>query len=312
VAISAANAATLRMVDRLAAPAGNVQSVAFGRDTRTYAFGLSDGTLQLWRVGTTSPVLSLAFPASMDPRRSYSVVSVAVSPDGASLAGGYADNRMRLWRFAELGKVIEGGHGGPVWTVAYSQDGKLVASGADDKNVQIRQAADGARASAMGGHTDGVRSLAFSPDGALLASGSDDRSIILWRTTDRKQQRRLPGHPEPVTALAFAPGGQTLASGSDTVRLWKISDPGLPQVLERPDSLKGPIKGLAYSPDGTVLAGYGANNYIALWDASEGRVLGAVSCQACGAGPLLALAFADDGMTMAVASASQVVWFAAQ
>ena len=312
VAISAANVSTLQMIDRLATSAPNVQSVSLSRDLRTYAFGLSDGGLQLWRVGTTSPVLALAFPGNMDPKKNYAVVSAALSPDGASLAGGYSDNKMRLWRFAELGKVIEGGHGGPVWTVAYSQDGKLIASGAEDKNVQIRQATDGGRASSMGGHTGPVRSLAFSPDGTLLASGSDDRSVILWRTADRKLQRRLPGHPDPVTAVAFAPGGQTLATGADTVRLWQMSNPGLPQVLERPENLKGTVKGLAYSPDGSLLAGYGTNSYIALWDARDGRVIGTVNCQACGSGPILGLRFADDGMMLAVASASQIVWFAVQ
>lgn len=312
VAITADNANTLQPIDRLAAGAANVQSVSLSRDTRTYAFGLADGTLQLWRVGTTAPVLSLAFPGNMDPRKSYSVVSAALSPDGASIAGGYADNRMRLWRFAELGKVIEGGHGGPVWAVAYSNDGKLIASGAEDKNVQIRQATDGGRANAMGGHTGPVRSLAFSPDGTLLASGSDDRSVILWRTGDRKLQRRLPGHPEPVTALAFAPGGQTLATGSDTVRLWKMGDPGLPLVLERPADLQGAIKGLAYSADGQVLAAYGRGGYVALWDTRDGRMLGGFTCQACGAGQLEAMTFAADGMTLAVASGSAIVWYAAQ
>ena len=256
VRIAAANADRLQPVSQLAIGSQPVQSIGFGLDTMRFAYGFGDGSMQLWQVGVQAPVLALKYPGNVDPRKSYAVVSAALSPDGKSMAGGYSDNKMRLWRFAELDKVVEGGHSGPVWAVAYARDGKLVASGAEDKNVQLRRVSDGQGLGSMGGHTAGVRSLAFSPDGSLLASGSDDRSVIIWRTADRKQARRLPGHPDSVGAVAFAPNGQTLATGSDTVRLWQVSDAGLPRVLDRPQALKGAIKGLAFSANGEVLAAF--------------------------------------------------------
>lgn len=312
VPITAANADGLQPVGQISTGSQPLQSVGFSPDTTRFAYGLSDGTMQLWQVGVQAPILSLKYPGNVDPRKSYSVVSLAVSPDGKSMAGGYSDNKMRLWRFAELDKIVEAGHGGPVWAVAYSRDGKLVASGAEDKNVQLRRTIDGQQQGSMGGHTAGVRSLAFSPDGSLVASGSDDRSVIIWRTADRKQVRRLPGHAESVAALAFAPNGQTLATGSDTVRLWQVSDAGLPRVLDRPQNLKGSIKGLAYSIDGQVLAAIGTNNYIALWDMSDGHLLTGISCQACGNLPILTVAFSDDGLTLVAASPSQIVWYKTQ
>ena len=79
--------------------------------------------------------------------------------------------------------------------------------------------------------------------------------------------------------------------------------------MERPQSVKGPIKGLTYSVDGSVLAGFGTNNSIALWDTSDGHIIAVLTCQACASQPI-ALAFSDDALSLAVASASQIVWYA--
>ncbi len=312
VPITAANADGLQAVSQISTGSQPVQSVGFSPDTTRLAYGFADGTVQLWQVGMQAPILSLKYPDKVDPKKNMAAVSIALSPDGKSMAAGYGDNKMRLWRFSELDKIVEAGHGGPVWAVAFARDGKLVASGAEDKNVQLRRVADGQQQGTLGGHTAAVRSLAFSPDGTMVASGSDDRSAIIWRSADRKQVRRLPGHPESVSAVAFTPNGQTLATASDTVRLWQVSDPGLPRVLDRPQNLKGPIKGLVYSVDGQVLAAIGMNNYIALWDMSDGHLLTGISCQACGNLPILTIAFSDDGFTLVAASPTQIVWYKTQ
>jgi WD40 repeat protein len=258
------------------------------------------------------PVVALKVPGALSAKTPISALSVALAPDGKSMAAGTSSNKVELWTSSALDKPVEGGHGAPVRAVSISGDSKLLASGSGDKNVQLRRIADGKGLGTMSGHSGAVESVAFSSDGALLASGSEDRSIILWQTADRKQLRRLPGHQETVWSVAFSPSGQLLASGSDAVRLWQVNAPGLPQVLERPQNLKGPIKGLAFSLDGDVLAAYGTNSYIGLWRVSDGQLLGGVSCQSCDPS-LLTIRFSDDGLSLAaVTSRNQVVWWTVQ
>lgn len=308
--ITSANADRLQVESQRTYVTANVQSAGFSADTQSFVYGFGDGTVQLWQIGAQAPVLSLRLPGADTAKTPIVVTSVALAADGKSMAAGSIDRRARLWRFGELDKPLENGHGGTVWVVAYTKDSRIFASAGDDKNVQLRSVADNRHLGGMSGHTAPVRSLAFAPDGVLLASGSDDRTVILWRAAERKLLRRLLGHPEPVTAVAFSANGRLLASGADTVRLWRVDEPGLPQVLEKPQNLRGPIKGLAFSPDGDLLAAFGANNYIALWDVNDGRALTGLNCQQCGAAPFLTVAFSADGMLLATVSTNnQMLWW---
>jgi WD40 repeat protein len=73
----------------------------------------------------------------------------------------------------------------PTWSsVAFSPDGRLLASGSRDKTIKLWEVASGSLVRTLTGHTDSVFSVAFSPDGRLLASGSDDNTIRLWDISD--------------------------------------------------------------------------------------------------------------------------------
>jgi WD40 repeat protein len=107
--------------------------------------------------------------------------------------------------------------------VAFSPDGKLLASAGADKVVRLWDAATGKPTAALKGHKDDVYSVAFSPDGKTLASGSYDKTVRLW-DAGGKHLATLKAHTSTVNTVAFSPDGKVLATGSNdgTIRLWDL------------------------------------------------------------------------------------------
>ena len=211
------------------------------------------------------------------------------------------------------------GHSDQIFSVAFSPDGTILASGSGykDKNNHIKLWDVGSEQeiSTIKRHTGGASSVAFSPDGKTLASDKSD-TIKLWDVSTTQEISHLRGHStrgiyltqqdvyiELIYSLAFSPDSKILASGSKdcTVKLWEVST-GREIICLRGHSKY--INSVAFSPDGKILASGSKDKTTKLWNVITGREIMTLSEHLYG---VSSVAFSPDGKTLATGGGDSTI-----
>lgn len=164
------------------------------------------------------------------------------------------------------------GHTSRVTTVAWSPNGKYIASGSLDQTVQVWAANpnDHFRPSIYRGHTAGVQAVAWSPESNRVVSGSIDQTVQVWNARTEERLALYQGHNDIVMTISWSPDGQYIASGSadGTVRLWDVAT-GKQKYVYRGHSAS--VNSVVWSPDSQRIASGSSDKTIQILDVATGN-----------------------------------------
>jgi WD40 repeat protein len=189
-----------------------------------------------------------------------------------------ADQRGFEWhywnRLADPALLTFTGHRHVVYQIAFSPDGKRIASASWDKTIKVWDSVTGQEAFTLSGHTDAVYSVAFSPDRKHLASGSNDRTLRIWNITTGKQVRVIGGLAGTVQGVAFSPRGDLVASASGVFRKFgevKVFDVATGQEVLSLPGHTDLAAAVVFTPDGKHIVTSGFDRTVRVWDVTNGR-----------------------------------------
>jgi WD40 repeat protein len=195
------------------------------------------------------------------------------------------------------------GHKGGVVSVAFSLDGKTLASASRDNTIKLWNLASDKEIVTLTGHQDIVTSVTFSPNGKTLASASADKTIKLWNTATSQTIFTLTGHQDIVTSVTFSPNGKTLASASadKTIKLWNTATS---QTVFTLTGHKNIVTSVIFSPNGKTLASASDDGTIKLWNVATGQEISTLTGHQ---NWVKSVTFSPSGKTLASASADKTI-----
>ena len=235
-----------------------INSIAFSPDGQRLVSASDDYTFKLWDVPGKRHLSTLSH---ITDRARSQIKAVTFSSDGQKIAT--SGRHVKIWDIHTLREIMTFRHGEWVFAVAFSTDGKFLATGDASGQIKVRNLQNQQDVVQFQGDSDFMTAVKFSPDDQTLASAGYNGGVRLWKLSNWELIGTLPTNGT-VTDLSFSPDSSTLASTDyEAVNLWTIQN-GI--NIATLSGHVGWVNAAAFSPDGTSLTSGGNDGTLRLWD----------------------------------------------
>jgi Tol biopolymer transport system component len=282
------------LVRTLTGHGADADSIAFTPDGKLIAAGGWDASIQIWTAADGQQQLPgiAGFQGHAAP----------FSPDGKTIAGG-SGNNVVIWDAVST-RVLHtySGHSDKVLSVAFSPNGKLLASSGSDHMVFVWDIAGSQAGRQLTGHSGEVYSVAFSASGKWIASAGFDQRVIVWDVASGQAVKTLTGANKMTAAIFTSDDGWLATSGWDgNITVWDTNTWQIVRLMPGDGQI---VMTIAFSPDNKLIAAGGYDNAVKVWSAATGALLRTFTGHTAA---VWGVGFSPDGKWIASASSDKTV-----
>lgn len=268
------DARTGRLIHTLRGHPGGITAAAFSPDGKRALAGDGGGNIKLWDVVTGAELITFQTRGEAPAGSAHPILSLSFSPDGRQAVSGSTDYEVRIWS-VETGRQerVLSGHHGPVKSVSFSADGKMVlTAGGDARGGGCCKWWDLATGKELGEvcDSDYMKFAAFTPSGREVLTGGGT-TLKLWDVARRKQLLAL-DHKGFIDCATISRSGKLAlsAGGSGVINVWDLVAGQLVKTLGGDESA---VSSLGFGPDDRTALSGGSDGIVKLWDISTGGLI---------------------------------------
>jgi eukaryotic-like serine/threonine-protein kinase len=243
---------------KLSAHTGPIWAIHFSKDLKTLISAADDGTIKTWDLETG--ILTKSFPLGIAVR------TAAVSPDGVLIAVGDRQGYVQVVDILHEEQILRYEQGNTVNTIAFTNDGKSLASASTDGRVIVWDVEKKFRRFSWQASESPIYNIAFSHDGERMATAGWDRVVNIWNIKTLERIGEPIAHDEGVWSVQFSSCGRILATAGQDGKAKVFDVDGSNKLLKTFIGHKGPIHSLRFSSSGHQLITGGRDGSVNVWD----------------------------------------------